>query len=80
MSFPRRPYGMKMVMMTASLHQWYAGTAGEPVLGAGTKDMAWRGGGATGLLLDDPVTPRPAAPRPHREPASNLSMESDLRT
>uniref|UniRef100_I3JAT1 Formin homology 2 domain containing 3a n=1 Tax=Oreochromis niloticus TaxID=8128 RepID=I3JAT1_ORENI len=49
-------------------------------LGAGTKDMAWRGGGAAGPLLDDPVTPRPAAPRPHREPASNLSMESDLRT
>lgn len=70
---------MKMGTMTASLHQWDAGTAVESASGAGTKSVAWRGGGAAGPLLGDPDMPPPAALRPHREPASTLSVDRELR-
>lgn len=76
----RWPYGMKTAMMTASLHQWDAGTAVGPVLGAGIRSAAWRGGGAAGPLSGDPVTPPPAALPPHREQAFSLSVARGLRT
>lgn len=71
---------MKMVTMTASLHQSDAGTAGEPALEGGTKSVAWRGGGAAGLLLAGLVTPPPAALHPHTELVSSLSVDKGLRT
>lgn len=70
---------MKTEMMMASLHQRYAGTAGESALRAGTKSVAWRGGGAAGPLSGDPAMPPPAALRPHRELASSLSVDRELR-
>ena len=70
----------RTAMMTASLHQWDAGTADGPVLGAGIRSVAWRGGGAAGPLSGDPVTPRPAALRLRREQASSLSVAKGLRT
>lgn len=71
---------MKTVTMTASLHQLDVGTADESASGAGTKSAAWRGGGAAGHLLAVPVMPPPAALRPHREPASSLSVDKEQRT
>lgn len=71
---------MKTAMMTASLHQWDAGTAVGPALGAGIRSVAWRGGGAAGPLLGDPVTLPPAVLHLHREQASSLLVARGLRT
>lgn len=71
---------MKMVMMTASLHQWDGETAEEQASGAGTKNVAWKGGGVAGHLLADLVMPPPAALHPHRELASSPSADRERRT
>lgn len=65
---------MKMGMMIASLRQWDAEIAGESAWRVGTKNMAWRGGGAAEPLWVDLVTLRPAALHPHKELASSLSV------
>lgn len=66
-------------MMTANLHQWDAGNAGESASRVGTRSAAWKGGGAAEPLLGDLVTPPPAALRRRREPALSLSLGRELR-